>query len=109
MHGERAIESAMNVRNARNVWGNGQTATERRNSAPADRAGTMLQRREAAIVVEDLRKSYGATVAVDGVSLQVDDGEVFGLLGPNGAGKTTTIEMIEGLRQPDAGRVRVCG
>src|SRR5438128_3073120 len=62
-----------------------------------------------AVVVQGLRKSYGATVAVAGISFAVGRGEVFGLLGPNGAGKTTTIEILEGLRQADAGRVAVCG
>lgn len=62
-----------------------------------------------AIEVRDLRKSYGPTRAVDGVSFAVDRGEVFGLLGPNGAGKTTTIEILEGYRRPDGGEVRVCG
>ena len=63
----------------------------------------------AVIEVEGLRKRYGSQVAVDGVSLEVSTGEIFGLLGPNGAGKTTTVECIQGLRQPDAGRVRVLG
>ena len=63
----------------------------------------------AAVVAEGVRKAYGATVAVDGISFTVGRGEVFGLLGPNGAGKTTTIEILEGLRQADAGRVAVCG
>jgi ABC-2 type transport system ATP-binding protein len=62
-----------------------------------------------AIAVADLRKSYGATVAVDGVSFEVADGEFFGLLGPNGAGKTTTLEIVEGLRRPDSGRALVFG
>jgi ABC-2 type transport system ATP-binding protein len=61
------------------------------------------------VVAEGLRTSYGAIVAVDGISFTVRRGEVFGLLGPNGAGKTTTIEILEGLRQADAGRVAVCG
>ena len=63
----------------------------------------------AAVVAENLRKSYGELVAVDGVSLDVGAGEFFGLLGPNGAGKTTTLEMIEGLRRPDEGSARVLG
>jgi ABC-2 type transport system ATP-binding protein len=54
-------------------------------------------------------KRYGAHVAVDGVSFTVERGETFGILGPNGAGKTTTLEMIEGLRRPDAGDVAVLG
>ncbi len=63
------------------------------------------------IVVEatGLRKSYGSVEALRGVSFEIKKGEVFGLLGPNGAGKTTTIEILEGLRQPDGGSVRVCG
>jgi ABC-2 type transport system ATP-binding protein len=61
------------------------------------------------IEVENLQKSYGATRAVDGVSFCVEQGEVFGMVGPNGAGKTTTIECVEGLRRPEAGRVRVLG
>lgn len=61
------------------------------------------------IEVEDLRKSYGLTRAVDGVSFSVEQGEVFGMVGPNGAGKTTTIECVEGLRRADAGRIRVLG
>ncbi|MER6080277.1 ABC transporter ATP-binding protein [Streptomyces sp. NPDC001833] len=61
------------------------------------------------IEVTDLRKSYGGRAVVDGVSLAVEEGEIFGILGPNGAGKTTTVECVEGLRVPDAGRVRVTG
>ncbi|OXY90842.1 multidrug ABC transporter ATP-binding protein [Streptomyces diastatochromogenes] len=61
------------------------------------------------IEVTDLRKSYGGRAAVDGVSFAVEEGEIFGILGPNGAGKTTTVECVEGLRVPDAGRVRVAG
>ncbi|QNP70081.1 ABC transporter ATP-binding protein [Streptomyces roseirectus] len=61
------------------------------------------------IEVTDLRKTYGAHRAVDGVSFAVEEGEIFGVLGPNGAGKTTTVECVEGLRVPDAGRVRVAG
>jgi len=61
------------------------------------------------IEVEHLHKRYGETVAVDDVSLTVDEGEIFGILGPNGAGKTTTVECIDGLRSPDSGRIRVLG
>jgi ABC-2 type transport system ATP-binding protein len=59
--------------------------------------------------VERLRKAYGATIAVDEISFEVREGEIFGMVGPNGAGKTTTIECIEGLRTPDQGTVRVLG
>jgi len=62
-----------------------------------------------AIEVQDLKKFYGATRAVDGVSFSVGRGEIFGMLGPNGAGKTTTTEILEGLRAPDSGTVQVLG
>jgi ABC-2 type transport system ATP-binding protein len=62
-----------------------------------------------AIEVVELVKTYGDLRAVDGVSLEVAEGEFVGILGPNGAGKTTLLEMIEGLRQPDAGSARVLG
>lgn len=61
------------------------------------------------INVSNLRKTYRSTVAVDDVSFQVNDGEIFGLLGPNGAGKTTTIECLQGLRHRDSGIIRVLG
>lgn len=61
------------------------------------------------VQVENLVKRYGDVEAVRGVSFEVHEGEVFGLLGPNGAGKTTTVEILEGLRTPDSGRVMVCG
>jgi ABC-2 type transport system ATP-binding protein len=59
------------------------------------------------IQVSGIRKTYGSTVAVDEVSFEVNDGEIFGLIGPNGAGKTTTMECIEGLRTPDRGAISV--
>src|SRR5579863_2676358 len=61
------------------------------------------------IQVSKIRKTYGSTVAVDEVSFEVNDGEIFGLIGPNGAGKTTTMECIEGLRTPDRGVISVLG
>jgi len=61
------------------------------------------------IEVQNLRKTYGRTVAVDDISFEVAEGEIFGLLGPNGAGKTTTVECLQGLRHPDSGNVRVLG
>ena len=61
------------------------------------------------IQVSGVRKTYGSTVAVDEVSFEVNDGEIFGLIGPNGAGKTTTMECIEGLRKPDRGTISVLG
>jgi ABC-2 type transport system ATP-binding protein len=60
------------------------------------------------IEVNNLEKKYGDVNAVNGVSFNVEQGEVFGILGPNGAGKTTTVEMIEGLRKPNAGSIKVC-
>lgn len=62
-----------------------------------------------AVTVTGLRKRYGATAAVDGVDLQVEQGEIFGLLGPNGSGKTTTVECVQGLRRADEGRIEVFG
>jgi ABC-2 type transport system ATP-binding protein len=62
-----------------------------------------------AVEITHLRKTYGTLVAVDDVSLSVDGGEIFGILGPNGAGKTTTVECAIGLRNPDAGTVRLLG
>jgi ABC-2 type transport system ATP-binding protein len=59
--------------------------------------------------VEGLHKRYGDVAAVDGVDFAVRPGETFGILGPNGAGKTTTLEIIEGLREPDAGRITLLG
>src|SRR5438046_8440383 len=59
------------------------------------------------IQVSGVRKTYGPTVAVDEVSFEVNDGEIFGLIGPNGAGKTTTMECVEGLRTPDRGSIQV--
>jgi ABC-2 type transport system ATP-binding protein len=73
-------------------------------AAPAAGPATGL-----AIRVRDLRKQYGATKAVDGISFEVRAGEVFGLLGPNGAGKTTTVEILEGLRTSDSGEATVLG
>ena len=63
----------------------------------------------AAIEVTDLAKAYGELQAVDGVTFDVGEGEFFGILGPNGAGKTTILEMVEGLRRPDAGTITVLG
>ena len=61
------------------------------------------------IDVEHLRKTYKSTVAIDDVSFQVNNGEIFGLLGPNGAGKTTTVECLQGLRHADSGKISVLG
>jgi ABC-2 type transport system ATP-binding protein len=61
------------------------------------------------ISVSGLQKSYGANHAVDGVSLEIQQGEIFALLGPNGAGKTTTVEILEGFRKRDGGEVSVLG
>ena len=61
------------------------------------------------VIVRDLRKRYGDILAADGVTFEIEEGEIFGLLGTNGAGKTTTVECIIGLRQPDSGRIEVCG
>ncbi|MBI5808796.1 MAG: ABC transporter ATP-binding protein [Ignavibacteriales bacterium] len=64
---------------------------------------------EAIIKIKELRKSYGSILAVDGVSYEVNRGEMFGLVGPDGAGKTTTMRMLVGLLNPDAGNAEVLG
>jgi ABC-2 type transport system ATP-binding protein len=64
---------------------------------------------EPVVRTTDLRKEYGSTVAVDDVTLDIMEGEIFGLLGPNGAGKTTAIEIIQGLRTPTSGEATVLG
>jgi len=61
------------------------------------------------IELDDVTRTYGQTLAVAGLALEVPPGEVFALLGPNGAGKTTTIKMMVGLLQPTSGTVRLCG
>ena len=68
-----------------------------------------LEQNSVLVSVQNLHKHYGDLAALRGLSFDILQGEVFGLLGPNGAGKTTTIEIIEGLRRPDSGSVRVCG
>ena len=65
--------------------------------------------KESVIHVKDFRKTYGDFVAVDGISFDVMQGEIFGLLGPNGAGKTSTLESLEGLRAPNGGTLQVAG
>ena len=64
---------------------------------------------QARVVAQGLSKRYGDVVAADGVDLRVDAGEIMGVVGPNGAGKTTTLEMMVGLRKPDAGACTICG
>jgi len=80
-------------------------------TAPAGDAGSPGPPAGAEVIlaVDALSKRYGSLAAVDGISFQVSRGETFGILGPNGAGKTTTLEMIEGLRKPDSGRITLLG
>ncbi|MFQ6093062.1 MAG: ABC transporter ATP-binding protein [bacterium] len=66
-------------------------------------------RNKVIVRVEHLRKVYGTVVAVEDISFEVYEGEIFGMVGPNGAGKTTTIECIEGLRRPGRGHIQVLG
>ena len=63
----------------------------------------------AVINVSAIRKTYGRTLAIDDISFEVKQGEIFGLIGPNGAGKTTTMECVEGLRVPESGTISVLG
>ncbi len=76
--------------------------------AQAAKGGAPMTGR-AVVEARDLGKTYGAKVAVDGVSFAVQPGEIFGILGPNGAGKSTTLEMLEGLRDPDRGAAFING
>jgi ABC-2 type transport system ATP-binding protein len=80
-----------------------------RDTSTTSRSAYIAGMPEPVILVHNLAKRYGRTVAVADVSLEVREGEIFGLIGPNGAGKTTTMECIEGLRRPDAGTMRVLG
>ena len=64
---------------------------------------------ETAIQIDQLRVQYGSFTAVDGLSIEIRKGELFGLLGPNGAGKSTTLRVLIGQRKPTSGSVRVCG
>src|SRR5690349_8547946 len=61
------------------------------------------------IRIEGLKKSYGATIALEGISLEAEAGKIFGFLGPNGAGKSTTVKILATLVRPDAGAVMVAG
>src|SRR5512136_2399905 len=64
---------------------------------------------EQVLTVKDLRKAYNSFIAVDGISFEIQRGEIFGLLGPNGAGKTSTLECLEGIRRADAGKLDILG
>ena len=68
-----------------------------------------MSQKNAAIIVDNLTKSFGDLLALDNISFQVDEGEIFGFLGPNGSGKTTIIRMLVGLSQPSGGRASVLG
>ena len=78
-------------------------------SLPSLAPATVAPSSEPIIDIQGLVKRYGDLIAVNGIDLAVYPREIFGILGPNGAGKTTTLEMIEGLRPPDAGQIRVAG
>ena len=79
-------------------------------TAAASASASVLVRTDDPIIsARDVVKHYGETVAVAGLDLTIWPGEIFGILGPNGAGKTTTLEMLEGLRAPDSGEMRVAG
>ena len=79
-------------------------------TATADARAPILTRSGDPIIsARDVVKRYDETVAVAGLDLTIWPGEIFGILGPNGAGKTTTLEMLEGLRAPDGGEIRVAG
>ena len=68
-----------------------------------------MPEKKAAIIAEELTKRYGDLLAVDHISFQVNEGEIFGFLGPNGSGKTSTIRMLVGLSRPSQGSASVLG
>ena len=88
------------------IWANCRSDSR---SKWRERWMSILRTPRPVIQVSGIRKTYGATVAVDEVSFEVNDGEIFGLIGPNGAGKTTTMECVEGIRKPDRGTISVLG
>ncbi len=100
---------------ARIVTGDGNASRDEADRAAnvaedtVERRGSEAHDLAPVIEIRGLVKRYGTLVAVDGIDLSVRPGEIFGILGPNGAGKTTTLEMIEGLRHPDGGTIRVAG
>ncbi|MEO8576775.1 MAG: ABC transporter ATP-binding protein [Gemmatimonadales bacterium] len=89
-------------------WRRGGSGLIRRVSQP-ERISISPNSARQVIKVSGFRKTYKSTVAVDDISFEVHDGEIFGLIGPNGAGKTTTLECVEGLRTPDRGTISVLG
>jgi ABC-2 type transport system ATP-binding protein len=90
------------------MWASSERLEER---ASSERAGSQRERAPGneVVRVRGLRKRYGDRTVVDGVDLDVYEGEIVGLLGANGAGKTTTVECLQGLRRPDGGSIRVLG
>lgn len=74
-----------------------------------DRALSRARQADSLIIVDQLTKKFNAVTAVNGISFEVHEGELFGFLGPNGAGKTTTINMLTGLARPDSGAIRIAG
>jgi ABC-2 type transport system ATP-binding protein len=91
------------------MMGIAQSTADPRLDVWADRLQEGASGSGPAVEVAHLRKTYGELVAVDDVSFEVAEGEIFGILGPNGAGKTTTVECAIGLRTPDAGTIRLLG
>ncbi len=101
--GLTVVAAAVALRTFR--WDDEPRARHRRGLAHAE----PIPPTPAAVWARGLRKRYATVQAVDGLDLHIRPGEIFGLLGPNGAGKTTTVEMLEGLRAPDEGVIRVLG
>ncbi len=107
--GEDAHDRARAVTTLLYGSGQGQAAAPGGAPAPAAGAGPAAPAGGQAIVIEGLTKRFGDAVALDGVSLSVPEGSVFGFLGPNGAGKTTTLRILAGLARPTQGGARVLG
>src|SRR5688500_16575625 len=111
--GPPAIVAGTSVARTRQVMGNEtiqQLPVHASATAAAGANASASARTDDPIIsARNVVKRYGETVAVAGLDLTIWPGEIFGILGPNGAGKTTTLEMLEGLRAPDAGEMRVAG
>jgi ABC-2 type transport system ATP-binding protein len=102
------VRAVSGVRSAA-ARGSSAAAPEAAALATTKREPERLHEGDPVLALDSVVKRYGALVAVNAVSIEVNRGEIFGILGPNGAGKTTTLEMIEGLRAPDDGCITILG
>ncbi len=104
--GRRTFARLLTFARSGGLW---RSSNGRGAKIPDGLTGPATQETGPAVWVRGLRKSYGPVEAVRGIDLEIQRGQIVALVGPNGAGKTTTMEIIEGLRRPDAGEIRVLG